>query len=125
MDVGLVCDECSAFNAMGVSQCIRCGVAISLDGGDFEDKTNVGPGPAKQPAPSRNYSTARSKPLEPDNPCPTCGEQVIVGHKFCGNCGGKMPEPGAPSLASPSGSGPALQGHDKSAARRTMYFGAI
>src|SRR5262245_19553529 len=106
MDVGLVCDECSAFNAMGVHTCGRCGSPISLDAvGGFEDKTNVGAGPAKAPSPERSgYSTGRSKQLEPDNPCPTCGEQVIVGHRFCGNCGGKMPEPGAPRATGPSGS---------------------
>jgi pSer/pThr/pTyr-binding forkhead associated (FHA) protein len=125
MDVGLVCDECSAFNAMGVQQCVRCGSDVSLDATGFDDKTNVGPGPAKKPAPEK-LATQRSRPLEPvatDNPCPTCGEQVIVGHRFCGNCGGKMPEPGAPrGGAAPAGSGPA--GGDKSG-RRTMYFGAI
>src|SRR5687768_11683972 len=123
MDVGLVCDECSAFNAMGVHACVRCGSSISLDATGFDDKTNVGPGPSKAPPPRDSRETKRAKPLEPDNPCPTCGEQVIVGHRFCGNCGGKMPEPGAPPRAQgPNGSGPAAV--DKSG-RRTMYFGAI
>jgi pSer/pThr/pTyr-binding forkhead associated (FHA) protein len=33
MDVGLVCDSCSTFNPIGVPQCSRCGVALSLDSG--------------------------------------------------------------------------------------------
>ncbi len=33
MDVGLVCDSCSTFNAMGVSECVRCSAVLSLDGG--------------------------------------------------------------------------------------------
>lgn len=124
MDVGLVCDDCSAFNAMGVQACVRCGAPISLDEVDFESTTSVGPGPARAPAPPTSpHPTQRQHPIETDNPCPTCGEQVIVGHKFCGNCGGKMPEPGVPrGGGAPMGSGPV--GGEKSG-RRTMYFGAI
>ena len=33
MDVGLVCDGCRTFNAMGSRSCVRCGEVLSLDGG--------------------------------------------------------------------------------------------
>ena len=120
MDVGLVCDQCSAFNAMGVHVCVRCGSSVSLDGADFDERTNVGPGPQRQPAPPSAQHAAI-----PTVRCPACSEPVIKGHKFCGNCGTRMPDPNAPSAprapASPTGSGPV----DKSMSRRTMYFGAI
>ncbi|ACY17107.1 FHA domain-containing protein [Haliangium ochraceum] len=32
MDVGLVCDSCSTFHPIGVTECSRCGTALSLDG---------------------------------------------------------------------------------------------
>jgi len=31
MDVGLVCDACSALTPIGVPQCTRCGAAVALD----------------------------------------------------------------------------------------------
>jgi len=134
MDVGLVCDECSAFNAMGVSTCVRCGSMVSLDGSEFDGKTSVGPGPSRQPAPVTRppgHGTARSRPLEPahDNPCPVCGAQVVPGHKFCGECGSRMPEAGTPRHAPPAGSGPSRPSapnlHGDKSGRRTLYFGAI
>src|SRR6266545_1630433 len=33
MDVGLVCDACHTFNAMGARACIRCGELLSLEAG--------------------------------------------------------------------------------------------
>jgi pSer/pThr/pTyr-binding forkhead associated (FHA) protein len=139
MDVGLVCDQCSAFNAMGVHRCVRCGADVSLDDTTeaFDSTTNVGPGPIRTPAPDSRpppRNTNRQRPLEMppaqiDNPCPICGAQVIPGHRFCGECGSRMPEAGTPRHAAPAGSGPARPSQsgpvDKSIARRTLYFGAI
>jgi pSer/pThr/pTyr-binding forkhead associated (FHA) protein len=125
MDVGLVCDQCSAFNAMGVSTCVRCGSSVSLDGSEFDGKTSVGPGPLRQPAPvTRPPHFAASPEVVP---CPVCGADVIAGHKFCGECGTRMTDAqGVPRHAPPAGSGPARTGvsGDKSG-RRTLYFGAI
>jgi pSer/pThr/pTyr-binding forkhead associated (FHA) protein len=109
---------------MGVSTCVRCGSSVSLDGSEFDGKTSVGPGPLRQPAPvTRPPHFAAPETV----PCPVCGSDVIVGHKFCGECGTRMLDAsGIPRHAPPSGSGPArgVSG-DKSGARRTMYFGAI
>lgn len=122
MDVGLVCDQCSAFNAMGVQTCVRCGSTVSLDGSEFDSKTSVGPGPLRQPAPEFR--------APPEMPCPVCGAGVIVGHKFCGECGSRITDPtGVPRHQPPAGSGPSRSGQpgsiDKSISRRTLYFGAI
>lgn len=124
MDVGLVCDQCSAFNVMGVQDCVRCGATLSLDPIDFSGPTSVGPGPIRPPAASE---FAPAVALVESNPCPTCGEQVTPGHRFCGVCGGRMPEPGGgprmSQLAAASAVAPPA-GTEKSG-RRTMYFGAI
>jgi len=125
MDVGLVCDQCSAFNEMGVHTCVRCGSAVSLDGDEFEAHTDVGPGPLREPAPPGAGPTSTRPPTDYVS-CPVCGEPVIKGHRFCGNCGSRMPvsDPyGAGGGKSPTpASTPAL---DKAASRRTLYFGAI
>jgi len=130
MDVGLVCDQCSAFNEMGVQTCVRCGSSVSLDGDEFDARTDVGPGPSREPAPS---SPPPSRTSTEFVNCPVCGDQVIKGHKFCGNCGSRMPvsEPyGGHVAAQAQGSGPARASGpapaiDKSVSRRTLYFGAI
>lgn len=147
MDVGLVCDQCSAFNKMGVQHCVRCASPVSLDAFEFDARTEVGPGPSRAPAPpsappQTSPAAASMAPTpsavqpaaEAPNPCPVCGEQVTPGHRFCGSCGSRMPDaqfgaghahahaghtgrPGTPTPTPPAG--------DKSASRRTMYFGAI
>jgi pSer/pThr/pTyr-binding forkhead associated (FHA) protein len=129
MDVGLVCDQCSAFNAMGVHQCVRCGADVALDDAtDFESTTSVGPGPSRAP-PAASRGSDLGRPLAPDpasydNPCPVCGAQVIPGHRFCGECGARM-DTSAPGIARPTGSGPVDGPVDRSLSRRTLYFGAI
>ncbi len=138
MDVGLVCDQCSAFNAMGVHHCVRCGSGVSLDPGEFSGPTSVGVVPIEQTPAAR--STARGAPTAKPNvsaewgvpamgassttPCPACGAAVVAGHKFCHECGTRMPGfevSGARPLPQPA---PAPH-VDKSAGRRTQFFGAI
>src|SRR5689334_19227952 len=72
MDVGLVCDACSALTPIGVPQCTRCGASVALD-----------PRPKPQSSPP---------PLEgaPPNPCSKCGTMVIPGQRFCPNCGNRI-----------------------------------
>ena len=73
MDVGLVCDACSALTPIGVPQCKRCGLPVALD-----------PRPKK---------ASGAPPLPSTVPCPKCGEQVVAGHRFCHACGAKVPAP--------------------------------
>jgi pSer/pThr/pTyr-binding forkhead associated (FHA) protein/RNA polymerase subunit RPABC4/transcription elongation factor Spt4 len=70
MDVGLVCDACSALTPIGVPQCKRCGAAVALD-----------PRPRKQ-----------SKPIAPvdGTACGKCGMNVTGGTRFCPNCGARI-----------------------------------
>jgi pSer/pThr/pTyr-binding forkhead associated (FHA) protein len=75
MDVGLVCDACSALTPIGVPQCTRCGAAVALD-----------PRPKKQSSPP---------PLENAQPssCSKCGQAVKPGQRFCASCGTRVVVP--------------------------------
>lgn len=98
MDVGLVCDSCSAFCPMGASACVRCGTGVSLDAG------------APVVAPAAAVPT-----------CSQCRAPLSPGHRFCFNCGARVGEeaarPAPRASTEPSKSGPS--------ARSTMYFGAV
>lgn len=73
MDVGLVCDACSALTPIGVPQCKRCGAAVALD-----------------PRPRRPAS--RPPPLDGLD-CSKCGMHVAAGTRFCPNCGARIVAP--------------------------------
>jgi len=75
MDVGLVCDACSALTPIGVPQCTRCGAPVALD-----------PRPKVQSSPSPPDGAA-------PNPCKQCGTMVMPGQRFCPNCGTRIVVP--------------------------------
>jgi pSer/pThr/pTyr-binding forkhead associated (FHA) protein/RNA polymerase subunit RPABC4/transcription elongation factor Spt4 len=72
MDVGLVCDACSALTPIGVPQCTRCGASVALD-----------PRPRQQSKPPPVEVAA-------PNPCSKCGTMVMFGQRFCPNCGNRI-----------------------------------
>jgi pSer/pThr/pTyr-binding forkhead associated (FHA) protein/RNA polymerase subunit RPABC4/transcription elongation factor Spt4 len=73
MDVGLVCDACSALTPIGVPQCKRCGAAVALD--------------------PRAKSGSRPPPVQPEgSPCAKCNTFVSKGTRFCPNCGARVVE---------------------------------
>lgn len=130
MDVGLVCDGCHAFNPMGASACARCGAAIALE-----------------PPRSRLQAAQAGVPPAPTTPgaaqaCPTCKSLVAPGHKFCFNCGSRMPDASnafaapleetqfrASPIASASAAHHAVDaphlGGDSGKGRSTAFFGAM
>jgi pSer/pThr/pTyr-binding forkhead associated (FHA) protein len=75
MDVGLVCDACSALTPIGVPQCKRCGAAVALD-----PRAKTG---------SRPPSTQASAPQPAGAPCAKCGVHINDGTRFCPNCGAR------------------------------------
>jgi pSer/pThr/pTyr-binding forkhead associated (FHA) protein len=78
MDVGLVCDACSALTPIGVPQCKRCGAVVAaLD-------------PRAKSA-SRPPQTVQHAASGGTSPCPKCNTAVNDGTKFCPNCGARMP----------------------------------
>jgi pSer/pThr/pTyr-binding forkhead associated (FHA) protein/RNA polymerase subunit RPABC4/transcription elongation factor Spt4 len=72
MDVGLVCDACSALTPIGVPLCTRCGAAVALD-----------PRPRQA---SRLSSATDGEPAA----CHKCGTVVSAGQRFCPNCGTRI-----------------------------------
>jgi pSer/pThr/pTyr-binding forkhead associated (FHA) protein len=82
MDVGLVCDACSALTPIGVPQCARCGEPVALD-----------PRPKRSSAsPSSNGSSAAAAPAKKPagTTCTKCGTNVPPNFKFCQICGTRV-----------------------------------
>ncbi|MBA2541643.1 MAG: FHA domain-containing protein, partial [Deltaproteobacteria bacterium] len=77
MDVGLVCDACSALTPIGVPQCKRCGAAVALD-----------PRSKQASRPPAQAATAVAGPAT--SPCAKCNTLVADGTKFCPNCGARI-----------------------------------
>jgi pSer/pThr/pTyr-binding forkhead associated (FHA) protein/ribosomal protein L40E len=84
MDVGLVCDACSALTPIGVPQCARCGEPVALDPRRAK-KVSGGPG-----------VVAAGKPAVVATSCPKCGTAVTPGLRFCPSCGQNLVTPQRP-----------------------------
>src|SRR5262245_57119320 len=106
MDVGLVCDACSALTPIGVPQCTRCGASVALD-----------PRPR---APSK-------PPNHDDVACSKCGRHVADGTRFCPNCGTRIVAPpvfeGIETRVGPRSGAQPAQSPAQTKARSTLYFG--
>jgi pSer/pThr/pTyr-binding forkhead associated (FHA) protein/RNA polymerase subunit RPABC4/transcription elongation factor Spt4 len=74
MDVGLVCDACSALTPIGVPQCARCGAPVALD-----------PRPKRASKPSAHASNGSA-----GTACSKCGTTVPPNFKFCQTCGNRV-----------------------------------
>lgn len=120
MDVGLVCDACSALTPIGVPQCERCGEPVALD-----------------PRPTRATRPAASAPA--GTPCPACEALLAPDLRICPRCGQRVPSvtpqafevetrvgprPGGPSSSIPgvSMNVPATA-PGSSSGRSTLFFG--
>lgn len=77
MDVGLVCDACSALTPIGVPQCARCGQPVALD-----------PRPRRGSKPSGPNGNAQAAAA--GNTCNKCGATVPSNFKFCQICGTRV-----------------------------------
>jgi pSer/pThr/pTyr-binding forkhead associated (FHA) protein len=122
MDVGLVCDQCDAFNAMAAASCISCGVGLTLHV-PRRAASSAPSGTGRVPAIPGGTATggtvaqadaerSQPKPSPSERICNQCGQPVQAGYRFCGNCG-------AP-ISAASSRRPAPGGE-----RRTQYFGAM
>jgi pSer/pThr/pTyr-binding forkhead associated (FHA) protein len=135
MDVGIVCDQCDAFNAMAASTCISCGSGLSLQasrrpaaapgaGAPLRQSsaqaavaarpvpaggTPTGGTPTGVPVAVDDRAQARGS-AAPASACRECGAPLSPGFRFCGSCGAPV-ERGAPRKPT----------HE----RRTQYFGAM
>ena len=106
MDVGLVCDACSALTPIGVPQCARCGEPVALD---------PRPKRAKPPTPSAGGAASSA-----GGPCAKCGTHVPPSMKFCPACGARQIVP--QSFDVETRVGPRQSGAAP-AAHKTMLFG--
>src|SRR5688572_26912147 len=79
MDVGLVCDACSALTPIGVPQCTRCGAAVALD-----------PRPKRQSRPPAVMTAPPATDGAGAPACGKCGTIVEGGQRFCPSCGSKV-----------------------------------
>lgn len=105
MDVGLVCDACSAFNELGASSCALCQQGISLDA----------VGGASAPAPQVAAANIA---------CPVCGASVSSGNRFCGACGSSVEA--ASAAPPPAAAAPIAQpGRSEGTSKRTLFFSSI
>jgi pSer/pThr/pTyr-binding forkhead associated (FHA) protein/RNA polymerase subunit RPABC4/transcription elongation factor Spt4 len=114
MDVGLVCDACSALTPIGVPQCTRCGAPVALD---------PRPKSASRPPPGPSTLAGASGAVE----CAKCKTLVAGGQKFCPSCGHRMPPADVnfeqeTRVGPRPGGGPAPASSGKSG-RATMMFG--
>ncbi|MDB4957211.1 MAG: domain containing protein [Myxococcales bacterium] len=82
MDVGLVCDACSALTPIGVPQCKLCGEPVALDP---RPKTGRKPVVAAPPA-----TTTKKAPAVAFVSCGSCGNNVNANLKFCPTCGARV-----------------------------------
>ncbi|HSJ72688.1 MAG TPA: FHA domain-containing protein [Miltoncostaeaceae bacterium] len=111
MDVGLVCDACSALTPIGVPQCKRCGAEVALD---------PRPRVKSKPPPLVEGSGAN---------CGKCGTEVAHGNRFCPSCGARIVAP--PSFdvqtrVGPRPAEPAVPAATRPAqkpGRSTLFFG--
>jgi pSer/pThr/pTyr-binding forkhead associated (FHA) protein/RNA polymerase subunit RPABC4/transcription elongation factor Spt4 len=93
MDVGLVCDACSALTPIGVPLCTRCGAAVALDPRPRQSTSQLIKPPVMPAATSPGTVTAPRAADGEAVPCGKCGRLVTGGQRFCPHCGTRMPVP--------------------------------
>ena len=103
MDVGLVCDACSALTPIGVPQCARCGEPVALD-------------------PRQKRSSQGPKANGGGTACGKCGTMIPPNFKFCPSCGAKTPNP-AQNFEVETRVGPRQDPAASKPGRNTMAFG--
>lgn len=130
MDVGLVCDACSALTPIGVPQCKRCGLPVALDPNRAAKSQSIPRAPivAEASAPS---SGVDGVPATTGFPCPKCGENVPTSNRFCPSCGHRVPPPSSFDVSTQVGPRPSAQGTAPAPSgtpapkvgRSTLFFG--
>jgi pSer/pThr/pTyr-binding forkhead associated (FHA) protein/DNA-directed RNA polymerase subunit RPC12/RpoP len=107
MDVGLVCDACSALTPIGVPQCARCGEPVALD-----------PRPKRVSKPAPNKTAQGTATV----PCPSCSTMVSSNLRFCPSCGSRIPPP-ATNFDVDTRVGPRSNDASSKPGRSTLFFG--
>jgi pSer/pThr/pTyr-binding forkhead associated (FHA) protein len=76
MTLGLVCDACSTYNALGATACVGCGADLGVVHG----------APKNSPTPTVDGGVPAAPTLT-ETRCASCGTMVPSSNKFCGSCG--------------------------------------
>jgi pSer/pThr/pTyr-binding forkhead associated (FHA) protein/RNA polymerase subunit RPABC4/transcription elongation factor Spt4 len=127
MDVGLVCDACSALTPIGVPQCARCGQPVALD--PRQKRSSVQP-PSGTPQAGANGTASPPALTNPGtavgSACGKCGSMIPPNFKFCPSCGNKV----SPSAARGQQDfevqtrvGPRTDPSAQKPGRSTLFFG--
>ena len=126
MDVGLVCDACSALTPIGVPQCARCGQPVALD-----------PRPKRvSKAPNGNAAPVAAESKSAGTPCVKCGTAVPPNFKFCQICGTRVVVahdfsvetrvgPTSGGVTAPPMAAAAAQAQGVKPGHKTMMFGGV
>jgi pSer/pThr/pTyr-binding forkhead associated (FHA) protein len=114
MDVGLVCDACSALTPIGVPQCARCGQPVALD-----------PRPRRTSKPStpNNGSPAAQAAKPAGTRCTKCGTNVPPNFKFCQICGTRVVVSQDFEVQTRVGPRQGTPNPDAKPGRSTLFFG--
>lgn len=85
--VGIVCGRCDAFNPMRAARCVQCDAALSES--EPADTTQAPP-----PAVAAAATPAEEELMEQSRNyvCKECSSPVPPGSRFCGVCGGAVPD---------------------------------
>ena len=83
MPVGLVCSRCDVLTGLDATRCPVCQAPIVEAA-------------FREPLPGQSQSAVSVEESMPTMPCPTCGNPVPIGDRFCGQCGARIEVPPAP-----------------------------
>src|SRR5512141_58399 len=97
MPVGLVCPRCDALTGLDATRCPACQTPIAEAG-------------SRPQSPGHAQPDLRVEESMSMKACPSCGNQVPIGDRFCGQCGNRM-EVAAPALSGGAG--------------KTMFFSGV
>jgi pSer/pThr/pTyr-binding forkhead associated (FHA) protein len=97
MDVGLVCDACSALTPIGVPQCARCGEPVALDPRRVAAQQqrpkkagSIPPSIPGQAGAATGAAAAGAGAAQAGTPCAKCGTNVPPNFRFCPSCGTRV-----------------------------------
>ena len=98
MPVGLVCPRCDALTGLDATLCPVCQAPIVEAA-------------SREPLPGRAQPVVPVEDSMSTKPCPTCGNPVPIGDRFCGQCGARIEVPSAP--------------HPNAGVGKTMFFSGV
>lgn len=126
MDVGLVCDQCSAFHPMGARTCDRCSAPLSLDVAPQRGRETAPQRPRQSaPVSVQSGGAAGISAAGLTKTCLSCNASVALQNRFCGICGAPMPEETRPAHSVDGAAPTSKRPPKQESSKRTLFFGAM